>query len=242
MSKYLTPPKENKSSNDEVMDTNNNTNIIDNYVALQLTVNKWKNRLFDIEKYKVIWILDEYNKEKKKGYCIIPTDEEIRKNEIINKNENRIRIINHYNPKNCKIISNHGMEFNAIKNEKLYIPYRILCKFEKEICILNINGNEISWTINAPSYNENNVIFYTSDFDPLSNLLILPIVNMENGRILSCLQYCQEMGLVLKFIPQEFEISILKCLRNFGVHVLESLHSYTLPTLLNNQARSKVDN
>lgn len=205
-----------------------NMNIIDNYVASHLMVHRWKNRLFNVEKYKTIWILDAYNTEENKGYCIIPTDEEIQRKIVINKDKNRVRIINRYNPKNCIIIHDHGIDFTAVKNEKLYIPYYTLRKFTNEISILDVNENEVSWTIDAPRYTENNITFYTNDSDILSNLLRLPILskNGENKPSLTCLQSTQEVGAILKIIPQHLEMHILHSIRDYALDLINKKHPH----------------
>ena len=199
----------------------NNENIIDKYVASTLAIlNKWKIRLFDIEKYQMIWILDKYNKQEEKGYCIIPTDEEIQKNTVIDKNEDRVRIINRYDPKICKIIHKHGLKLDTVeKREKFNIPYRTLGRFEDEICILNVKGNEIYWTIDDPVYRQNNVIFYTHDSDTFSNLLRLPIRKRDDNRYLSCFKYCKEKGMRLKLNPVVLESRILHCLKDFSLNI-----------------------
>ena len=210
-----------KISRDASRNHDNNENTIDKYVASTLAIlNKWKIRLFDIEKYQMIWILDKYNKQEEKGYCIIPTDEEIQKNTVIDKNEDRVRIINRYDPKICKIIHKHGLKLDTVeKREKFNIPYRTLGRFEDEICILNVKGNEIYWTIDDPVYRQNNVIFYTHDSDTFSNLLRLPIRKRDDNRYLSCFKYCKEKGMRLKLNPVVLESRILHCLKDFSLNI-----------------------
>ena len=196
---------------------NDNENVIDNYVASHLLMlNKWKIRLFDIEKYEMIWILDKYNEQEEKGYCIVPTDEEIRKNKVIYKDENRIRIINRYNQKNCKIINNHGMKFDTVeKHEKFYIPYRTLARFDNKICILNVEENEITWDIDDPVYKQNNITFHTYDSDMLSNLLRLPIINVEGDIYFSVFEYFKDKESQVRINIHLLEIHILKYLETF---------------------------
>ena len=196
--------------------TAGNANHIDHYVANNLMLNKWKKRLLDTEKYKEIWVF-EYDNYNKRWYCVIPTDEEIKKNILIDTDRNRVRYINQLNPKNC--IMKENIIIGIDRCEKFYIPYRIFCKFNNDICILEVNQNEITWTIDDPIYEKYDITFHTNDSDILSNFMRIPWTKQK----INFIQYFQIISnnQVLKINPIDLEKNILKSLQDYGYNILK---------------------
>ena len=189
-------------------------NLIDRYVVDTLMLDKWKKRLFDVDKYEEIWIFN-YDFVKHKGYCIIPTKEEIKEGQLIDKDPKRIRVIHRYKPqKNCLLKNDIVRSFENQKYEKFHIPYHVLCKFAKDILILGINHNNIFWTIYHPIYIKNCVIFHTGDSDILCNFLRLPA--MDNSHM-PYIQYFESVtNRLIRLTPTYLEKSHLTFLRKFG--------------------------
>ena len=116
------------------------------------------------------------------------------------------------------------MNYNNFSYEKFYIPYDILCRFDKKICILDVDEKEITWTIDNPIYKQNNIKFYTKNHNSLSNFMNSPCTE-KNEPFYQC--YSKLTNKELKLKPKTVELLTLNLFSIIATNKIKTIKSNT---------------
>lgn len=161
----------------------------------------YEKSITDIGKYDTLWVL-HFNEETRRGYCIIPTAEEINKGKLISDlTQQRIFHIRDFRDENCiymkNLLDEETLKDGLLSFDKIYVPEARLMKMNKEITILNRDNNEIAW---AMSDEYPATTFYTKD--PVRMNFILDIQNKDRAR--SLFEAIKSMNCRMKVNPKNY--------------------------------------